>query len=144
MWEGRVEALFPDFFWLMFPVLGMGIAYVAIWTDHRRQMKGLELLRTYAEQGKEPPQTVVDSLPGIIGASSAKSPKTRGAHFAQAALLAVLSAGFGWLAYRIMGNLAVYVFFWGFSITSFALAGCAPPQIGLGLAAPPPEEPWRP
>jgi hypothetical protein len=134
--EGAMEQLFREFFWLIFPVLGMGIGALAIWTDHRRQMKGLEILRTYAEQGKEPPENVGDLLPRMIGVSSSSQIKTRGQHFAQAALLIILAAGFGYLAYRVHVAQGAWIFLWGFIITATAVGGSGVAQLVLGLTAP--------
>ena len=80
--------LFSHFFWLIFPVFGMGMGAFAIWTEHRRQVKGLELLRTYAEQGKEPPQAVLDALPRI--AESRRANRTRQSYGASFVLMLVL------------------------------------------------------
>ena len=43
--------LFREFFWLIFPILGMGIAFMAVAGEFGRQKKALEVLRTYAEKG---------------------------------------------------------------------------------------------
>jgi hypothetical protein len=127
--------LFSRFFWLIFPILGMGLGALAIWTDHRRQMKSLEILRVYAEQGKDPPQSMVDALPQMIGTS--RRLQSRGAHLAQGVLLLVLAGGFAYLAYRVSPySQTLYIFLWGFTITAFALAGSGLQQIVLGLTAP--------
>ena len=57
-----MEDLFREFFWLIFPIFGMGIAVFAIWMAHSSKRKTLDLLRIYAQQGKEPPQALLDAL----------------------------------------------------------------------------------
>ena len=44
------------------PLVAMGIGALAMWLRHRREIATLELLRTYAAQGKEPPADVAKML----------------------------------------------------------------------------------
>lgn len=48
--------------WLAFPLAGMAFGAFAMWLRHRREIATLELLRTYAAQGKEPPAEVANVL----------------------------------------------------------------------------------
>jgi hypothetical protein len=52
---------FP-FWWLIFPLIGFAFAFWAIWLSHQRQKSAIELLRTYASQGKDPPAELVKLL----------------------------------------------------------------------------------
>ena len=54
--------LFRHFFWLIFPILGMGMGAFAIWNEFSRQKKALEVLKVYAEKGQEPPESVMQIL----------------------------------------------------------------------------------
>jgi hypothetical protein len=58
--------LFRHFWWLMFPIMGMAyglIGMIAGMNQQRRaQDRAAELLRTYAEQGKEPPPELLRAL----------------------------------------------------------------------------------
>jgi len=47
-------------FGLAIPLAAMGIAAFAMWLRYRRQIATLELLRTYATQGKEPPAEIAN------------------------------------------------------------------------------------
>ena len=49
--------------WLLFPILGFGIAFFSIWLQHRRARDWMSLMRTYAEQGKEPPSSIAGMTP---------------------------------------------------------------------------------
>jgi hypothetical protein len=134
--------LFSHFFWLIFPVFGMGMGAFAIWTEHRRQVKGLELLRTYAEQGKEPPQAVLDALPRI--AESRRANRTRQSYGASFVLMLVLSVGFAGAAlasYLMIGSDSAWVFVIGFGITSFVLVAVALQNLVMAIATPPSNEP---
>lgn len=46
---------FRDFWWLMFPLFGMGMAVVGMVQSERRATKAMDLIRSYVDQGKEPP-----------------------------------------------------------------------------------------
>jgi hypothetical protein len=46
---------FRDFWWLMFPIFGMLMAVMGMFQDDRRSQKTIDLIRTYVEQGKDPP-----------------------------------------------------------------------------------------
>jgi hypothetical protein len=51
-----------QFWWLIFPLLGFGFAFWSIWLNHQRQKAAIDLLRTYASQGKDPPPELVKVL----------------------------------------------------------------------------------
>lgn len=51
-------ALFAAYWWLLFPIFGFGIAFFSMWLRHRRMHAWLELMKTYAAQGKEPPANI--------------------------------------------------------------------------------------
>lgn len=46
---------FADYWWLMFPVFGMVMAFQGMNQSEKRQRRTLDLIRSYVEQGKEPP-----------------------------------------------------------------------------------------
>ena len=83
--------LFREFFWLIFPVLGMGIAFMAVAGEFGRQKRALDVLRTYAEKGVEPPPSVLAVL------SRASSDKKRNP-LANFAFFSNLALGFGAVA----------------------------------------------
>jgi hypothetical protein len=61
-----MEDLFRQFWWLIFPVMGMGYGLVGMIAgmnqQRRAQDRAADLLRTYAEQGKEPPPELFKAL----------------------------------------------------------------------------------
>ena len=129
--------LFQRFFWLIFPIMGMGMGAFAIWTEHRRQVKGIELLRAYAEQGKDPPQAVLDALPRTTGAMSLR--RTRPEYTGRAVLNFVLAVGFAGCAigsFLLLGHTAGWVFVTGFGITSFVLVAIALQNVVLAFMSP--------
>lgn len=50
------------FWWVIFPLAGLALGAFAIWLRHKREIAKLELLRTYAAQGKEPPADIARIL----------------------------------------------------------------------------------
>jgi hypothetical protein len=58
--------LFRQFWWLIFPVMGMAYGFVGMIAgmeqQRRAQDRAADLLKTYAEQGKEPPPDLLKAL----------------------------------------------------------------------------------
>ncbi|MBY0562575.1 MAG: hypothetical protein K2P58_00210 [Hyphomonadaceae bacterium] len=50
-----MEELFRDFWWLIFPIFGMVMAVSGGFTSERRTRNVIDLIKTYTDQGKEPP-----------------------------------------------------------------------------------------
>lgn len=48
-------SFFAAYWWLMFPIFGMLMALVGMFQDDRRSAKTMELIKSYVDQGKEPP-----------------------------------------------------------------------------------------
>ncbi|MCR6643985.1 MAG: hypothetical protein NVV62_05405 [Terricaulis sp.] len=46
---------FYSFWWLIFPIFGMAMAFQGAGQSEKRQRRTLDLIRSYVEQGKEPP-----------------------------------------------------------------------------------------
>jgi hypothetical protein len=51
-----------QFWWLIFPLIGFALAFWTIWLSHQRQKAAIDLLRTYASQGKDPPHELLKAL----------------------------------------------------------------------------------
>lgn len=54
--------LFAQFWWLIFPVMGMVYGLVGLLQKGRTQSRAFDLLRAYAEQGKDPPPELLKAL----------------------------------------------------------------------------------
>ena len=46
---------FAAYWWLMFPVFGMFMALISMFQSERRTAKTMDLIKSYVDQGKEPP-----------------------------------------------------------------------------------------
>ena len=54
--------LFNSYWWLIFPLFGMGMGLVGMLGHFRQRSETLKLIKTYADQGKEPPAALLDIL----------------------------------------------------------------------------------
>ncbi|HVV28043.1 MAG TPA: hypothetical protein VHC40_08765 [Rhizomicrobium sp.] len=52
------------FWWLIFPLFWMVAAVARHWTYHLRANRVLDLVKSYADQGKEPPPELLKALQG--------------------------------------------------------------------------------
>lgn len=94
-----MEDLFRQFWWLIFPVMGMVYGLVGMLQEQRAQTRALDLLRTYAEQGKDPPPEVLKALsqsaaPGEKSMLGVRQERLSGAWWTFFVFIA-LTAGFG-------------------------------------------------
>jgi len=80
---------------LFLPLAGMAIGAFAMWLRHRREVATLELLRTYAAQGKEPPADVANILQNARVALGDR----RDRYWRNAILFACLAAAFAAIGY---------------------------------------------
>ncbi len=68
-------------------LLVFSIPLLAIWTDFRRQIKALDVLKTYAEKGEEPPPEIIAAL------ETPKPPPTRSDRWANSVFGLVVAVG---------------------------------------------------
>ncbi len=54
--------MFSHFWWLIFPLFWMIMALAWGWSRHNRANRALDILKTYADQGKEPPPELLKGL----------------------------------------------------------------------------------
>lgn len=54
--------LLSRYWWLIFPIFGMGMGLVAMLGHFRHRSETLKLIKTYADQGKEPPAALLEVL----------------------------------------------------------------------------------
>lgn len=55
---GFDEGWWASHWWLIFPMFGFLIAFYSMWLQHRRSRDWMEVMKTYAQQGKEPPASM--------------------------------------------------------------------------------------
>lgn len=97
---------FHQYWWLIFPVFGMGMGFYGMVASDRRTRHTLDLIRTYVEQGKEPPPELLklasdqESTFADMGFSSPdRSPRSSRVWnlFTFAALAAGFGVGYWWV-----------------------------------------------
>ncbi len=93
-----MNQLWTQYWWLIFPLMWFVISILRMWSNNRSHKFTLELLRTYASQGKEPPAEVLKTLE--IGGRSCRG-RRMGAHrcWSRVVVFASLALGFGTMAY---------------------------------------------
>lgn len=57
-----METLFAQYWWLLFPIFGMGMGIFGMYMGHKSRQDRIGLIRQYLEQGKEPPTALLDGL----------------------------------------------------------------------------------
>jgi hypothetical protein len=57
-----MNSYWVHFWWLIFPLIGFAFCFSTTWMRYQRQKATVELLRSYASQGKEPPTELVKVL----------------------------------------------------------------------------------
>ena len=119
--------LFREFFWLIFPVLGMGIAFMAVAGEFGRQKKALDVLRTYAEKGTEPPPAVL----AVLSRASSEQKKNPMASFA---FFLIMAAGFGGVTWWFYGAAHAWPFVLGFGIAAFVMVALSVSNLVQALS----------
>lgn len=95
-----MEDLFRSYWWLLFPLAGFAFAGLASYLRYRRQKALLDLIRSYVENGREPPADLIgqinmgaDDDGDWTGTSRGRREPTN--YWSLVGLFTVLAAGFG-------------------------------------------------
>jgi hypothetical protein len=64
-----MEQFLFSFWWLIFPIMWFGFGFFGMYLRHRRHRDAMEVLKTYAAHGKEPPAEVSRILSGASDTS---------------------------------------------------------------------------
>ncbi|WP_298163183.1 hypothetical protein [Brevundimonas sp.] len=99
-----MEDLFRSYWWLLFP-LGwfVSIGFSSL-LNYRKQKDALQLIRTYAERGEQPPEALMKVLDRPIDAENESRAYDYGSHGRNGpvfslVLFTMLGAGFGYASY---------------------------------------------
>ncbi len=125
--------LVREFFWIIFPIFGMGIGALAVWGEFSRQKRALDVLKIYAEKGTEPPASVL----AVLNRAGTSGGRGRGNPWSRMVFFLVLSIGFGALAFfSAHGDPSKgAAFLSGFGIISFAMFALAASALVSGLTS---------
>lgn len=94
-----MEDTFRQFWWLIFPMFWFVAGGMRLWMRYRQQQAWLEVAKTYAAQGKDPPAEVSKALTSLDEAEAWRgiAPWRRRGPFSElrrAVLFTALAAGF--------------------------------------------------
>ena len=106
MGNGRMESLFRDFWWLMFPLAWIIGSAFSSFFRYRSQKNALDLVRTYVERGQEPPEALLRMVEKPHDPDAAmwemtsepskpRAPRVAADYWSLFGLFAALAAGFG-------------------------------------------------
>ena len=99
-----MEDLFRSYWWLLFPMAWFVTGAWSSFLNYRRQKEALNLLRTYAEKGQEPPEALLKVLDRPIDSETeffgdASSPRRNNGSWFSVVLFGLLAVGFGYASY---------------------------------------------
>ncbi len=118
------------YWWLIFPLMWFVFGIFGMWAHHSRQRAALDLMKTYAEQGRAPAEIakVLDTGPGYDSRWSRRAWRygayggwRYGPHWAwrRAIMSACVAAGFWAAAYYV--DYADFPFAGGFSVVAIIM-----------------------
>lgn len=93
------DELFRQFWWLIFPLFGMGMGLFGMLGHFNQRKDILNLLRTYAEQGKEPPAALLESLQNDGRGRVYRGERGHDNPWAKIVIFGALSAGFAYFGF---------------------------------------------
>ncbi|WP_395943489.1 hypothetical protein [Brevundimonas sp.] len=92
-----------DYWWILFPMAAFAFAGWTQWLNYRRQKALLDVVRTYADKGQEPPREILDALAGNapgVGSTRQEVRQGTAAHYwSLVGLFGALCAGFAWASW---------------------------------------------
>ncbi len=103
------EHLFESYWWLVFPLFWMVAGVIGNITNYRHKSDMLKLIKSYADQGKDPPPALLDAIrsdearahdyDGYYGRRRWRRNHYRGGWWWQVAVFASMATGFGYFGY---------------------------------------------
>lgn len=95
-----MEDLFRQFWWLIFPLVAFVAAGFGSWLRYRRHKATLDVIRTYAEKGQQPPPELLQALRSTEGDDDGWGGTRRPTNYwSLVGLFGVMAAGFGGAAF---------------------------------------------
>lgn len=92
-----MEDLFRSFWWIIFPIFGLAMGGWHSFAQFRNQQKKLDIIKTYAMRGEQPPEALLASLNDSEATEYGNGKPTN--YWSLVGLFGVMTAGFGYMAY---------------------------------------------
>lgn len=90
----NIAEFLHNFWWLIFPIFGMYMAIQGNSSNERRTRDVIGLIKSYTDQGKEPPPELMQSISKSLDASSDDAGDGKNAAAWTFVIFAALGAGF--------------------------------------------------
>jgi hypothetical protein len=115
--------LFTSFWWLIFPLFGMGMGLVGMLGHFRHRSETLKLIKSYADQGKEPPAALLDALRSDEDRAYdhgyyRRRCRNNGVRWGGVITFGALAAGFGYFGYYGEGGSTFIALATGFGVAA--------------------------
>ncbi len=127
--ESTFVHLFSSYWWLCFPLFWMIAGVVGTISHYRHRTDVLRLIKSYADQGKDPPAGLLDALKSdeqraydhADGYYGRKRWRRRRGWWPQVVVFASLAAGFGYFGYYGGGPHVFVALAMGFGVAATCL-----------------------
>ncbi len=95
-----MEDIFRGYWWLLFPLFGFAYAGWEAWLKYRNQQAAIELMKSYAANGAEPPAKLLEALerPQDESRNAGGMGKSREGHLYSVVMFGVMAVGFTFAA----------------------------------------------
>ena len=89
------ESLFRHFWWLIFPLFGMFMGFWGMVSSGRRSREAMGLIKSYVDQGKEPPPELIKIASGGSDYDGDYRVSRKQSNGWSVVVFAAIAAGFG-------------------------------------------------
>jgi hypothetical protein len=113
---------FASYWWLMFPIFGMFLAAMGVFQDDARSTKAMDLIRTYVNQGKDPPPELLQMVASDAESARGDGPSSNSRAWSFI-VFAALSAGLGTGYYFVRAEDWAFAFLIGAVATGVMAVG---------------------
>lgn len=116
--------LFNSYWWLIFPIFGMGMGLIGMLGHFRQRSETLKLIKYYADQGKEPPAALLDALRSDESRAydyASRPGRQRGNGWSRIVVFGALSAAFGYFGHYGGGGQIFVALALGFGVAAACL-----------------------
>ena len=115
--------LFVGYWWLTFPMVGMLMAVIGMFEDDRRSAKTMDVIKSYVDQGKEPPPELLKLVTKDADSAAWRDDDGGGSRGWTFIVFAALAAGLGTGYYFVRAEDWAFAFLIGAVATGVMAVG---------------------